>query len=81
MGVSASALDEEGLIALKFIAQVASLLGIRTANEEDLLLRWTDLVVQDFESTEQNVWGISCHHDAGNHLDQKIASHQSVVLF
>lgn len=62
VGVSSSALDEEGVLALKFIAQAASILGTRSANEEDLLLRWTDLVIQDFESVEQNVCGTHYHH-------------------
>lgn len=55
VGVVPKDLDHKGKNCLKFIAQVAGILGSRGVGEEEILLLWTDLVIQVMELTETQV--------------------------
>lgn len=55
IGLLPKDLDHKGKCCLNFIAHIAGVLGSRGAGEEEILLLWTDLVIQDMEHAEKQV--------------------------
>ncbi|GMH42139.1 hypothetical protein BSKO_10058 [Bryopsis sp. KO-2023] len=54
VGISKDILDTDATTNLEFVANAAEILGTREAGSQEMLLCWTDLVIDDIESKEEH---------------------------